>query len=125
MSNTFTAQPRSRWYAPLSRGIGCIWLILAGWVFLIVTTAVGVGIDISAPFAPWLLAALVMTAVVFVAGPWRPILILSALGGIVFAAFALSTLEGSTPDFQAGSWTLFWISVVAAVYSLAMTAMRR
>jgi hypothetical protein len=126
VSNTFHSgsQP-SRWHNPLSRGIGCVWLILAGWIFLTITTAVGVGIDISAPFAPWLLAALVMAVLVSIAGPWRPILILSALAGLVFAAFALSTLEGSTPDFQAGSWFLFAISVIVTLYSLAVVAVRR
>jgi hypothetical protein len=126
VSNTFLPRsPRSRWHNPLSRAAGFLWLILAGWIFVTAAGAAGVGIDATPTLGPWLLASLVMAALVSIAGPWRPILGLSALGGLASAAFALSTLEGSTPDFQAVSLLLAAISLIVSFYSLAVAAIRR
>ena len=126
MSTTFGANPGgSRWHVPLSRSAGCLWAVLAGWIFLTAAGAAGVGIDATPTLGPWLLATLVMASLVFLAGKWRPVLLLSALGALVSTGFALSTLEGSTPEFQGLSLQLAAISLMVAIYSFAVFTVRR
>jgi hypothetical protein len=75
--------------AGIGRVGGCLWFVVAGFGFLFVAGAAGVGINASVVLVPLVLVPLVLAVLVLAAGHSALVLALSALAGFVYAGLGV------------------------------------
>jgi hypothetical protein len=120
----------------VGRLAGCLWLILAGFGFLFVAGAAGVGIDAWFVLVPLLLIPLGVAVVVFLAGNRISVLFLSAAAGFGYAGlgiwnyFRAEDFERANPgavEISRGevSLTLVFLTLAISAWSIGAIAVIR
>ena len=103
---------------------GCLWLIMAGFSFLFVAAALGVGVDASFLLLPIVVAPFVLAVVVFVGGDRMAVLIGSAVAGLTYAvlgalnAIRAQAFERANPgadEISGGEVSLAFVLLAAGI----------
>lgn len=126
LANVERGVDRSPGYRPAySRAPGCLWIALAGWLFLFLGTAGTVAFFDPTPLVlPYLGPPIVLAVLVLIAGTRRAISALSAVGGLFYATLGTWNLiraadfEQRTPgavDVSGG-----YVSVVFVLIAIAI-----
>ena len=123
MSST-NKPPATAYLSVMGRLAGCLWLVLAGFGFLFVAGAAGVGIDAIFVLVPLVLIPLVLAIIVFVAGNRVWALLVSAVTGFGYAVlgvwncFRAEEFERANPgseEISGGETSLTFVLLMLAI----------
>lgn len=110
--------------AEIGRLAGCLWLVMAGFGFLFVAGAAGVGIDASLVLVPLGLLPLILAVVLFAAGNRPVVLAISAVCGLGYAAlgvwnyFRAAAFEEANPgsvEVSGGEVSITFVLLAVAI----------